>query len=110
MQTKKQGVPDINPGDTVKVYQKFKDGDKEKIQIFEGLVLAKKHGNEAGAAITVRKIASGIGVEKIFPVHSPMIDKIEILRQSKVRRSKLNYLRTAKGKRAQLKVVKAKQK
>ena len=109
-QTKKQGAPDINPGDTVKVYQKFKDGDKEKIQIFEGLVLSKKHGNEIGAMITVRKIASGVGVEKIFPVHSPMIEKIEILRQSKVRRSKLNYLRDAKGKRAQLKVINAKKK
>jgi large subunit ribosomal protein L19 len=108
MQTKKQGQPDIRPGDTVKVYQKYKDNDKEKIQIFEGLVLARKHGNEAGATITVRKIASGVGVEKIFPLHSPMIDKIEVVRQSKVRRSKLNYLRTAKGKRSQLKIISAK--
>ena len=108
MQTKRQDIPDINAGDTVKVFQRFKDGDKEKTQIFEGLVLARKHGNEAGATITVRKMASGVGVEKVFPVHSPMIVKIEVLRQSKVRRSKLNYLRTAKGKRAQLKIVKAK--
>lgn len=108
LQTKKLDVPVIKAGDTVRVSQKFKDGDKEKIQIFEGLVLAKKHGNETGATITVRKIVAGVGVEKLFPIHSPIISKIEIVRQSKVRRAKLNFMRTAKGKRAQLKIVNAK--
>jgi len=99
----KKDLPDIRPGDTVKVYQKIKEKDKERVQTFEGLVLARKHGKEMGATITVRKIISGVGVEKIFPLHSPVIEKIEILRRSKVRRAKLYYLRTAKGKRARLK-------
>lgn len=99
----KQDIPDIRPGDTVKVYQKIKEGDKERIQVFEGLVLARKHGKEAGATITVRRVVSEVGVEKIFPIHSPSIEKIEILKRGKVRRAKLYYLREAKGKKARLK-------
>ena len=99
----KQDIPDIRPGDTVKVYQKIKEGDKERIQAFEGLVLARKHGKEAGATITVRRVVSEVGVEKILPIHSPLIEKIEILKRGKVRRAKLYYLREAKGKKARLK-------
>ena len=113
----KKEIPDIRPGDTVKVYQKIparvtkksaagkkdKEKGKEKIQVFEGIVIARKHGKEIGATITVRKVVDGIGVERIFPLHLPTIDKIEILKRSKVRRAKLYYLRKAKGKRARLK-------
>jgi len=94
---------DIGPGYTVKVYQKIKEGDKEKTQVFEGLVIAKKHGKGISSTITVRKTISGVGVERIFPVHSPNIEKIEVVKQDKVRRAKLYYLRKAKGKRARLK-------
>ena len=83
----------IKSGDTVRVHQKIQDKGKTRIQIFEGLVLARKHGNEPGATFTVRKVVDGIGVEKIFPLYSPLIDKIEIVRRSKVRRSKLYYIR-----------------
>jgi large subunit ribosomal protein L19 len=99
----KEGLPDIRPGDTVCVYQKIKEGDKEKVQAFEGQVLARKHGKEIGTTITVRREISGIGTEKIFPLHSPTIEKIEILKRGKVRRAKLYYLRKAKGKEARLK-------
>lgn len=105
---KKTGLPVIKAGDTVRVYQKYKDKDKDKIQMFEGLVLCRKHGNETGAAITVRKIASGVGVEKIFPLHSPIIDRIEVIKVGKVRRAKVYYMRTAKGKRSRIKRVEAK--
>lgn len=94
---------DIRPGDTVRVYQKIKEKDKERIQTFEGQVLARKHGKEAGATITVRKVISGIGVERIFPIHSPTIDKIEVVKKGKARRAKLYYLREATGKRAKIK-------
>lgn len=102
-------LPNVQPGDTVKVFQKFKEipkkgqEAKEKTQIFEGIVIAKKHRNEVGATITVRKVIGGVGVEKIFPLHLPSIEKIEITKRSRVRRAKLYYLRTAKGKRARLK-------
>jgi len=99
----KENLPDVRPGDTVCVYQKIKEGDKEKIQGFEGIVIARKHGKEIGATITVRREISGIGCEKIFPLHSPTIEKIEILKRGKVRRAKLYYLREAKGKRTKLK-------
>jgi len=99
----KQNLPNIRPGDTVRVYQKIKEGNKERIQVFEGLVLARKHGKGVNATITVRKVISGIGVEKIFPIHSPIIEKIEIAKRAKARRAKLYYLRTAKGERAKLK-------
>lgn len=99
----KTNLPDIRPGDTIQVYQKIKEKDKERIQVFEGLVLARKHGKGISATITVRKVISGIGVERIFPIHSPFIEKIEIVNRGKVRRAKLYYLRKAKGKKARLK-------
>ena len=98
----KENLPDLRPGDTVRVYQKIKEGDKERVQVFEGLVIARKHGKEIGTTFTVRKVIDGVGVEKIFPFHSPKIEKIEILRKGKVRRAKLYYLRKAKGKKARL--------
>jgi len=96
-------MPDIGPGDTIKVHQKIKESNKERIQIFEGMVIAKKHGKGISATITVRKVVDGVGVERIFPIHSPSISKIEIVRSGKVRRAKLYYLRQAKGKRLKLK-------
>lgn len=96
-------MPELRPGDTIKVHQKIKEGDKERIQIYEGVVIAKKHGEGIPGTLTVRKVVDGIGVERIFPIHSPSIEKIEIVRHGKVRRSKLYYLRTAKGQRAKLK-------
>lgn len=83
----------IRAGDTVRVHQKIQDKGKTRIQVFEGVVLARKHGNEAGATFTVRKVASGVGVEKIFPLYSPNIDKIEIVKRAKVRRAKLYFIR-----------------
>jgi large subunit ribosomal protein L19 len=83
----------IKAGDTVRVHQKIQDKGKTRIQVFEGLVLARKHGSEPGATFTVRKVASGVGVEKIFPLYSPNIDKIEIVKRAKVRRAKLYYIR-----------------
>jgi large subunit ribosomal protein L19 len=83
----------IKAGDTVRVWQKIQEKGKTRLQAFEGLVLAHKHGNEAGATFTVRKVASGVGVEKIFPLYSPIIDKIEIIKRSKVRRAKLYHIR-----------------
>ena len=104
-------LPDIYPGDTVKVHQKIKEsfgvaqdkGEKERIQIFEGVVIAKKHGKGISATITVRKVVDGVGVERIFPIHSPSIEKIEIVKSAKVRRAKLYYLRHTKGKKAKIK-------
>ncbi len=84
---------DMRAGDTVRVWQKTKEGDKTRLQAFEGLILARKHGTEPGATFTVRATLSGVGVEKTFPLYSPMIDKIEILRRSKARRAKLYYIR-----------------
>lgn len=84
---------DIRAGDVVRVHQKIQDKGKTRIQIFEGLVLLRKHGTEPGATFTVRKVVDSIGVEKIFPLYSPLIDKIEIIRRSTVRRSKLYYIR-----------------
>lgn len=83
----------IKAGDTVRVHQKIQDKGKTRVQVFEGLVLARKHGAEPGATFTVRKVASGVGVEKIFPLYSPLIDKLEIVKRAKVRRSKLYYIR-----------------
>jgi len=96
-------LPDLRPGATIKVHQKIKEGDKERIQIFEGIIIAKKHGKGISATITVRKIVDGVGVERVFPIHSPAVEKFEIVSQGKTRRSKLYYLRTAKGKKARLK-------
>ncbi|RJQ34386.1 50S ribosomal protein L19 [Candidatus Parcubacteria bacterium] len=92
---------EIKPGMTVRVHEKIveknaKGEDKERTQIFEGMVLAKKHGNETGATITVRKVSDGIGVEKIFPLHSPIVSKIEPVKQAKVKQAKLAYLKNSK--------------
>jgi large subunit ribosomal protein L19 len=84
---------DLRSGDTIRVWQKVKERDKIRLQAFEGLVLARKHGTEAGATFTVRKVVDGDGVERIFPLYSPMIDKIELIRRAKVRRSKLYFVR-----------------
>ena len=84
---------DLRPGDTVRVWQKIEEKGKYRLQAFEGLVLARKHGLEAGGTFTVRRVASGVGVEKVFPIYSPMIDKIEIVKRSLVRRAKLYYIR-----------------
>lgn len=84
---------DLRAGDTVKVWQKIIEKGKTRLQAFEGLVLARKHGREAGATFTVRRVASGVGTEKIFPLYSPTIDKIEVLKRSKVRRAKLYHIR-----------------
>lgn len=99
----KKDLPEIRPGDTVKIYQKLKEGEKHKVQTFEGLVLARKHGKGLSGTITVRRLTLGVGVEKIFPIHSPNIEKMEILKRGKARRAKLYYLKTAKGKGAKLK-------
>lgn len=84
---------DMRAGDTVRVHQKIKEKGKFRIQIFEGLVLGRKHGTEAGATFTVRKVTSGVGVEKIYPLYSPMIEKIEVVKRSKARRAKLYHVR-----------------
>lgn len=84
---------DFRAGDTVRVWQKVKEKDKTRLQAYEGLVIARKHGQEAGGTFTVRRVASGVGMEKIFPIHSPVIDKVEVLRRNKVRRAKLYYVR-----------------
>lgn len=83
----------LRAGDTVRVWQKIVEKGKTRLQAFEGLILANKHGNEAGATFTVRRTSSGVGIEKIFPLYSPVIDKIEVVKRSKVRRSKLYYIR-----------------
>lgn len=99
----KKPLPDLKSGDTVRVYQRIKEGNEEKTQTFEGVIIAKKHGKEMGVTITVRNVVLGVGVERIFPLHSNFIEKIEILKRGRVRRAKLYYLRKAKGKRAKLK-------
>ena len=84
---------DIRPGDVVRVHQKIQEKGKTRIQIFEGMVLARKHGKDAGATFTVRRVVNGYGVEKIYPLYSPLIDKVEIVRRAEVRRAKLYYVR-----------------
>ena len=101
---KRPGAQDFNVGDTVKVYFKIIEGKTERIQIFEGIVLCKKNEG-ARRTFTVRKMSSGVGVERTFPVHSPLIDKITVVRQGKVRRARLYYLRNRSGKSARLKEV-----
>jgi len=99
----KMNIPDIRPGDVVRVHQKVKEADgKERIQIFEGLVIARKHGKGTNATFTVRKIFQGLGVERIFPIHCPTITKIEVIKHSKVRRAKLYYMRQRTGKKARM--------
>ena len=98
MDSNERSQLDIRSGDTVKVWQKITERGKTRLQAFEGLVIAMKHGKEPGATFTVRRVASGVGVEKVFPLYSPMIDKIEILRRAKVRKAKLYYIRTKAAK------------
>ena len=100
---------DIKSGNTVKVWQKIKEGDKFRLQAFEGLIIAHKHGYEAGATFTVRKISGGIGVERIFPLFSPNIEKVEVVKKSKARKAKLYYVRDkpAKEIRRKMKTLKA---
>ena len=102
---KKSSVVDVRSGDTVRVHQKIREGSKERIQIFEGVVIRTDRKNSHTARITVRKITSGVGVEKGFMIHSPLVEKIEIVRRAKVRRNFLSYLRNRSGKSARLKNV-----
>ncbi|MBO5517764.1 MAG: 50S ribosomal protein L19 [Firmicutes bacterium] len=95
-------IPEFSVGDTVKVYLKVKEGNKERIQVFEGFVLKRQNGG-VSETFTVRKISSGVGVEKTFPLHSPKIEKIELVRKGDVRRAKLNYMRERTGKAAKIK-------
>src|SRR5262245_5072166 len=98
-------IPAFKPGDTLKVHVKIKEGDKERIQVFEGVCIAMKHGS-ARATFTVRKISFGHGVERIFPMHSRVIDKVELVRSGRVRRAKLYYIRELRGKAARIREVK----
>jgi large subunit ribosomal protein L19 len=98
----REDIPKFNVGDTVKVHIKIKEGTRERVQIFEGFVLKRQNGG-LGETFTVRRIASGVGVEKTFPLHSPRIDKIEVVRSGDVRRAKLNYMRERTGKAAKIK-------
>ncbi|MBI3458903.1 50S ribosomal protein L19 [Candidatus Azambacteria bacterium] len=99
---------DFKVGDEIAVSSKLKEGDKTKVGVFEGLVLKRNHGEEPGATFTVRKLFGAISVERIFPLHSPIIDNIKVLKSHKVRRAKLYYLRDATGKKAKLKLIKTK--
>ena len=99
-------IPDFRAGDTVKVHAKIKEGDKERIQVFQGVVVRKRKG-KMGATFTVRKVSYGIGVERIFPLHSPNIDRVEIVSKGKVRRARLYYMRQLKGKAARIKEKRA---
>ncbi len=97
-------IPDLQPGDTVRVHQRIKEGRNERIQVFQGVVIAMRGGNEPGATFTVRRTgAHGVGVERIFPFYSKSVEKVEVLRKAKVRRAKLYYLRERQGKAARLK-------
>ena len=98
----KTDIPAFNVGDTVKVHVKIKEGNRERIQIFEGFVLKRQNGG-IGETFTVRRIASGVGVEKTFPLHSPLVEKIEVVRRGKVRRARLHYMRQRTGKSAKIK-------
>jgi len=110
-QSQENKIPELRPGMTVRVYQKIKElnikgEEKERTQYFEGIIIAKKHGNEPGATITVRKSSYGIGVEKIFPLNLPTIERIEVKKEAKVRRAKLNFLRNGYKKKLKEKTVK----
>ncbi len=98
----KENAPVLEIGDTVKVHVKIQEGDKSRIQIFEGTVIAKKHGG-ISETFTVRRVAHGVGIERVFPLHSPAVDKVELVRHGKVRRAKLYYLRDRVGKAAKVK-------
>ena len=94
--------PNFGPGDNVKVHVKIKEGEKERIQVFQGVVISKRKGN-TNATFTVRKVSYGVGVERIFPLHSPALDKIEVVTRGRVRRAKIYYLRKRRGKAARIK-------
>lgn len=98
----KENAPQVEIGDTVKVHVRIKEGDKSRIQVFEGTVIAKKHGG-ISETFTVRRVAHGCGIERVFPLHSPAVDKVELVRHGKVRRAKLYYLRDRVGKAAKVK-------
>ena len=103
---KRTDIPEFGVGDTLKVYIKIKEGNRERVQLFEGFVLKIQNGG-LSQTFTVRRIASGVGVEKTFPMHSPMIEKIEVVRKGSVRRAKLNYMRERTGKAAKIKTKEA---
>ncbi len=98
----RKDLPELRAGDTVRVHTKIKEGDKERIQIFEGVVIAYRKGQPGSSMFTVRKMSYGVGVERMFPVHSPRIDKIDVVSHGEVRRSRLYYLRELQGKAARL--------
>jgi large subunit ribosomal protein L19 len=98
----KKDVPEFRPGDRVKVHVRVVEGDKSRIQVFEGDVVGRRSGSGLRATFTVRKMSGGVGVERIFPLHSPVVEKIEVVRQGKVRRAKLYFLRERAGKRARI--------
>lgn len=103
----KQNIPPLQTGDTVRVYERLKEGDKERVQVFEGIVIARKHGTKSpNATFIVRKISYGVGVEKTFPLHSPNIEKIEVVKHEKVRRAKLYYTRDLTKKKKKRKAAK----
>ncbi len=102
----KSDIPEFNVGDTVRVHIKIKEGNRERIQVFEGFVLKRQNGG-ISETFTVRRIASGVGVEKTFPLHSPWVEKIELVRRGRVRRAKLNYMRGRTGKAAKIRALDA---
>ena len=97
-------IPDVRPGWTIRVHQKIQEGDKTRIQVFEGLVIKRNHNKEAGATITVRKITNGVGVERTFPIYSPLINEIEVVKKAKTRRAKLYYIRDKSAKETRRKI------
>jgi large subunit ribosomal protein L19 len=106
---RKADFPDFQPGDTINVHVKIREGNKERIQQFQGTVIQRRNPSSAGETFTVRKVSNGVGVERIFPILSPSIDKIELVRQGRVRRARLFYLRGKQGKAARIKEKKAPQ-
>ena len=102
MEQMRVDIPDFKPGDTVRVHVKIREGDKERVQVFEGVVIRRRRGNTR-ASFTVRKVAYGVGVERTFPLHSPMIEFIELVKLGRVRRSRIYYLRGLRGKAARIK-------
>ncbi|MFO7246077.1 MAG: 50S ribosomal protein L19 [Thermaerobacter sp.] len=98
----KEDVPDFGPGDTVRVHVKVKEGNRERIQVFEGVVIARKGGG-LDETFTVRRVSYGVGVERVFPIHAPVVDRIEVVRRGRVRRAKLYFLRNLRGKAARIK-------
>ncbi|MDW8304775.1 MAG: 50S ribosomal protein L19 [Acidobacteriota bacterium] len=105
----RKDIPDFKPGDTVRVHVRIKEGNKERIQAFEGICIARKHGG-VRETFTVRKVSFGVGVERIFPLHATVIDRIEVVRRGRVRRAKLYYMRNLKGKAARIRELDAKTK